>query len=978
MTGDRLAAARAYLDRGWIIHPLSSPKDKKKSPGKRPLLKTWQLFEKVTDNDIKKWFSDTDPYFRESNIGLQCGKRSDVIVIDIDHEHFMEDLFGGFEVNTLKSRRTEGRGHMYFKYVPGLPAQKHHALGIEILSDGSNAVLPPSIHEQGDVYKWSNPDAPIIDIPAKLIENINKLFDREKRLNLLINKCRPCFKNYWKDEKKITHGSTARLFLGAFCSELYNRGADLDIIKIFAKILYKKDYDESKTEIEFRGWTQHGFKPWTCDKIKEQCVGFNNCDNCKISRVDEKENKEDENNGNGKSYNQASDLIRYTSLPGVELFHDEKKEPYARLPIDGRNMIVPIGGREFRRWLTRSFYADTGTAPGSDALTGALGVIEAVACYTGKEHELFNRVAYYDDAIWYDLGGGEAVKISPGSWEIVTDPPILFRHHTHQKAHDTGKIKQNGNVKKVLDFVNVQSESEKLLFLVYLISCFVPEIPHPIPVLYGDKGSSKTTALKMVKEIVDPSVLTIISFPHNNQELVQKLYHHYYAPFDNIADLSDSQSDALCRACTGEGVSKRALFTNEDDVIFNYRRCVALNGVNLVADKPDLLDRAILLQMERIPREKRKTENKVWKEFNEVKGDILGGIFNTLSQAATIKPNIRLEELPRMADFMEWACAISEALGAGMKAAKDAYLGNIQSQNKEAIDASPIGDVLMKFVEDGFVTKKDNVLDVEREEDHWEGTASELLALLEECATAYKINIKSKTWPKKGNSLTRKINDIKTNLADEGILFKVNKDRKCNVLSLHHIKGNTSTTSTPPQSISNEPEICGGTQKTYLHNTSTEKLCGGIDDSCGGMKTNIHPHQEQDALPSCGGNGGSGGISLYIGGRGNPSEICEFCQKPLYNGTEIEQGPAGAGQVHTACQKKRYSEKRSQGHANKAGILSEIRMEWYSTSPPGDPYNVKEMFEGEFSLRCEKAGSPITKEAAHIYVTNAFREWGWG
>jgi len=68
-----------------------------------------------------------------------------------------------------------------------------------------------------------------------------------------------------------------------------------------------------------------------------------------------------------------------------------------------------------------------------------------------------------------------------------------------------------------------------------------------------------------------------------------------------------------------------------------------------------------------------------------------------LAKAAAIKPTIHLDELPRMADFMEWGCAISEALGIGMEVFKAAYLGNIRSQNKEAIDASPIGDVIINL-----------------------------------------------------------------------------------------------------------------------------------------------------------------------------------------------------------------------------------------------------------------------------------------
>ncbi|NJD03823.1 MAG: hypothetical protein FIA99_14765 [Ruminiclostridium sp.] len=585
-------------------------------------------------------------------------------------------------------------------------------------------------------------------------------------------------------------------------------------------------------------------------------------------------------NDNSTTYNQASALIQYTSLPGVELFHDEKKEPYARLPIDGKNMIVPVGGRDFRRWLTRSFFADTGTAPGSDALTSALGVIEAIACYSGKEYELFNRVALYESAIWYDLGAGEAVKILAGKWEFVKEPPILFRRQTHQKSHDSGKIKQNGDVTKVLKYVNIESENEQLLFLVYLISCFVPEIPHPIPVLYGDKGSSKTTALKMVKEIVDPSVLQIISFPHNNTELVQKLYHHYLAPFDNIADLSEGQSDALCRACTGEGVSKRALFTNEEDVIFNYRRCVALNGVNLVADKPDLLDRAILLRMERISKDNRKTEYKIWKEFNEEKGEILGGIFDTLAKATLIKPTIHLEELPRMADFMEWGCAISEALGpetktleigtktlkTGIEAFKESYLGNIQSQNKEAIDASPVGNVIIKLVEDGFKIKRADTLNVEKATS-WKGTASELLSLLEECATFYKINIKSKTWPKTANVLTRRINEIKTNLQEEGINFDARREGKdrARTLCLSQLQGNIGHIGLSSASQTADITKADDTQKTNRPLTVRSDQADDAHKSADDIQREQSSNKKKDASTQADGKDGKDDISPRYG-----------------------------------------------------------------------------------------------------------------
>ncbi len=610
--------------------------------------------------------------------------------------------------------------------------------------------------------------------------------------------------------------------------------------------------------------------------------------------------KEKKYNGkdNGTTYNQASALVQYTISEDVELFHDEKKEPYARVNIGDKKIIVPISSREFKRWLTEKFFDDTGTAPGSDAITNALNVIEAKACHKGsREFELFNRVASRDRFFWYDLGDGIAVKITESGWEIIKDPPILFCRHTHQKAHNPSSIKKGSDVKKILDYINLVTENDKVLFLVQFIASFIPDIPHPIPVLYGDKGSSKTTALKMQKMILDPSVLPILSFPHNNAELVQKLYHHYFAPFDNISELGEWQSDALCKACTGEGISKRALFTNDEDIIFNYRRCVALNGINLVADKPDLLDRAILLRMERIPKEKRKTEDKVWKEFNDIKGDILGGVFDTLVKAMAIKHTIHLDELPRMADFMEWGCAISWSLGFG-DMFKEAYFANIQSQNKEAIEASPVGEILVRFAEDGFKVKSENTLDIEKET-FWNGSASDLLTMIDKVAEAYHINIKQKGWPKSANVLTRRINEIKTNLQEEGILFELKKTEKRNVLSFRLTQGNTSSTSIPPASVSGDCLNTGDITKSNLHPTSIQFKesyeAGGTRTQDIHTPVHIPPAKNEDAELMAGGTGDTGGISL----RNGKGEVCDICQQPLSG--EVEPGIKGQRIIHKNC-----------------------------------------------------------------------------
>jgi len=167
----RLEAAREYTARGWVVHPLynhsatrtlSGKPIPDKSRGKQPVLKEWQKRPLATDAELIEWFEEKD-----YNIGLQCGQRSNVTVLDFDSLLFLEDVFNGLcvdQLSTLVSVRTAGRCHVYFKYAKDLPSEKHPLLGIEVLSDGSNCVLPPSIHRSGEVYRWVSPSSTLMEI----------------------------------------------------------------------------------------------------------------------------------------------------------------------------------------------------------------------------------------------------------------------------------------------------------------------------------------------------------------------------------------------------------------------------------------------------------------------------------------------------------------------------------------------------------------------------------------------------------------------------------------------------------------------------------------------------------------------------------------------------------------------------------------------------------------------------------------------
>ena len=490
----------------------------------------------------------------------------------------------------------------------------------------------------------------------------------------------------------------------------------------------------------------------------------------------EDDSEEDEDQEKKERKSQADFLVDLALED--ELFHDQTQTPYARVKVNASHQILRVQGRAYKRLLSHRMYEAAGRAPGSEALKTALNVIEAMACFRGAGHELHNRTARHDGAIWYDLTDERwrAVRVTSAGWQVIDAPPIVFIRYEHHAAQV--EPIPGGDVHRIFDFIAVSEEGPRLLLLVYLVSCFVPDIPHPIPVLHGPQGSGKSSTFRIKRMLVDPSATETLSFPRDTNGLVQALSHHWCTYFDNVTTLQTWQSDALCRAVTGEGFSKRQLYTDDDDIIYVFRRCVGLNGINIAATRADLLDRSILIGLDRIPPDKRRTEEALWAAFGKARPHILGGVLDTLSAAMRLLPEVRLKTLPRMADFARWGCAIAQALGYTQEDFLRAYGENIEAQNDEILQGHPVAAAVVALMEDRT---------------EWEGTPTELLTELEKMAAAEKMDTRAKAWPKAAHVLTLRLNEIRSNLVDAGIAVAKDRSAKRRTITVQRILENSVT-----------------------------------------------------------------------------------------------------------------------------------------------------------------------------------------
>jgi hypothetical protein len=319
---------------------------------------------------------------------------------------------------------------------------------------------------------------------------------------------------------------------------------------------------------------------------------------------------------------------------------------------------------------------------------------------------------------------------------------------------------------KFLQLTNLKEDQDRILLKVYIVSLFIPDIPHAMLILHGEKGSAKSTLQTLIKLLVDPGKPVLLTIHNDRTEFIQQLGHNYTAYYDNVKNAPGWLSDEACKAVTGVGNTKRKLYSDDDDIVYEYRRCLGFNGINISLTEPDALDRSMMIELERIAKEKRRVESDIIAAFLELRPRLLGYIFDILVKSLQIKSIVSLNDLPRMADFALWGEAIARAMGYSELEFIKAYYDNIGKQNIEAIENHPLGQSVAKFYDE----------EIDGKSSVWEGQPAELLERLEIIAQTHRINTHHKLWPKEVRWLTRRLNQIRSNLL-EGLGIDITIDR---------------------------------------------------------------------------------------------------------------------------------------------------------------------------------------------------------
>lgn len=372
---------------------------------------------------------------------------------------------------------------------------------------------------------------------------------------------------------------------------------------------------------------------------------------------------------------------------------------YISVQERGQDRTLKINSQELDNYLVKTF-RNLGFKWGANKnlITRLKDEMNALAILEDKKEEIHIRVAGGPKGVFIDRGikSKEIIQISPGSVpQIITKCNFKFVRPAKQRELPQ-PIFTDFDFNYFKSLFNFSYENDALLLLAFILKSLTPNSgPCPILILEGPQGSGKTTATTIIGKIIDPTEPSLFAPPKTEEDIKIQANSSWLLTYDNLSYLNGNLTDAFCRVSTGGGMSSRKLYTDDEEIVYSIQRPVVFNGIEELGERPDFLDRGIILHTKVISEKSRKFSDSIWDPFDRGYPSLLGGVYNLLSEVLLILPTIEASNLPRMADYAKFGIALEKALSLP----EGTFMNTYNVHNSEKLNKLFDSDPMCIFIE---------------------------------------------------------------------------------------------------------------------------------------------------------------------------------------------------------------------------------------------------------------------------------------
>lgn len=434
-----------------------------------------------------------------------------------------------------------------------------------------------------------------------------------------------------------------------------------------------------------------------------------------------------------------------------QLKHDGDRNAVAVIPMPGRQEVWRVYSAGYEEWLRSAYWRAKEAGVAETTMKSALATIAAAGINDGEQIDLHVRAAKDDAGYLIDLCDEHwrVVLVTPRGWQVLDRSPAYFTRT--QAMRPLPEPQRGGDIGLLWQHINIPA-NRRVMVLTWLLDSFRPDTPFPVLELVGEQGSAKSTTQAVLRSLVDPNKVMLRGRPKTVEDIFVAAANNWLVSYENLSGLTAEQQDAFCTLSTGGGFASRQLYTNGEEHVMETKRPVVLNGIAVVATRPDLIDRVIHVDMPTIPPEARKDDADTSAAWERDRPKVLGALLDLFADALRVLPTVALPHKQRMADFERLGEAVARALGFAPGDFQRQYAELVRAGIDRALESNPVAQALDKYLAERLLPW------------NWQGTAGQLYELLTPHA-----GLDRAAWPRSPKGLADQLRRIAPAYRAKGI-----------------------------------------------------------------------------------------------------------------------------------------------------------------------------------------------------------------